>query len=151
MKHMYSEEELLEVAKIENLVDSKGRNRFIEINGEPGETEGMQIYYGKCTLNGNNLIFEISGAFTKSMSADFTLCKFTLPEWIAQRVPLGFANIVDLTDYNLISTEGYVKSSLYTIYKDGNVLKFWQAQAVNTEGIRIFRIRYNLVFNEVYY
>ena len=132
---------------IEALVDNKGNIRFIEIDGTPGEKEGMQIYYGKCVLNGNNLIFEISGAFTKKMSADFTLYKFTLPEWISQRVPLGFANIVDLTNYNLISTEGSVESSLYTIYKEENVLKFWQAQPVNLEGIRIFKIRYNIIID----
>ena len=148
MKHMWSEEEIQEQAKIENLVDSKGRNRFIEIEGTPGEIEGLQIYYGKCVLNGNNLIFEISGLFNKSMSPDFTLYKFTLPEWIAQKIPLGFSNIVDLSSYNIISTAGGIFSSSYTIYKEGNEIKFWQASPINAEVIKIFRIRYNLIISK---
>ena len=147
MKHMYSEEEILDLAKIENLVDSKGRNRFIEIPSTPGEMEGMQIYYGKCVLNGNNLIFEIEGIFSKNLNADFTLCEFTLPDWIAQKIPLGYANIVDLTNYIIVSTDGIVGSSLYTIYKEGNVLKFWQAKPVNITNFRFFRIRYNLIID----
>ena len=148
MKHMYSEEELLEVAKIENLLDSKGRNRFIEIEGTPGEIEGLQIYYGKCVLNGNNLIFEISGLFNKDMSADFTLYKFTLPEWIAQKIPLGFANVVDLSSYGIISTTGGLFSSSFTIYKEGNDIKFWQASPIDAQTPKLFRIRYNLIISK---
>lgn len=148
MKHMWSEEEIQEQTKIENLVDSKGRNRFFKINGIPGNAEGMQIYYSKCVLNGNNLIFEIEGIFSQNMSADFTLSEFTLPEWIAVQIPLVHQNIVDLTNYNVVSPIGGVASSRYTIYKDGNVLKFWQAQPVDVTNIGFFRIRYNLIIEE---
>ena len=136
---------------IEALVDAKGRNRFIEIDGRSGEMEGMQIYYGKCVLNGNNLIFEIQGIFNKSMSADFTLYEFTLPEWIAQKVPLAYGNVVELTRYFMITTTtgttGVINNSAFTIYKYDNVLKFWQAQPVDVTGIGLFRIRYNLIID----
>lgn len=147
MKHMWSEEEIQTQTSIENLVDSKGRNRFIEIAGTPGEMEGMQIYYGKCALNGNNLIFEISGVFTQNMPGDFTLCEFTLPEWIAQKIPLGFANVVDLTNYYTVSTEGIIDSSSYTIYKEGNVLNFWQGKPLSVSTLKVFRIRYNIIID----
>lgn len=148
MKHMYSEEEILELANIENLVDSKGRNRFIEISGTPGEMEGMQINYGKCVLNGNNLIFEIEGNFSKNIRPDFTLCKFTLPEWIAQKITLGFANVVDLLNYTLASPDGTMETSIYAIYKEGNVLNFSQYTSVNAPILSVFKIRYNIIINE---
>ena len=148
MKHMWSEEEIQEQASIENLVDSKGRNRFIEIESTPGERDGMQINYGKCVLNGNNLIFEIQGNFTKNIAPDFTLCKFTLPEWIAQKIILGFANVVDLSPYSLISTDGVVETSLYCIYKEGNILNFSQYTGVNAPSLTVFKIRYNLIISK---
>ena len=151
MKHMYSEEELLEVASVENLVDSKGRNRFIEITGTPGEKEGMQIYYGKCVLNGNNLIFEIQGLFTQNVPADFTLYEFTLPQWVSSKIPLAYANVVELTNYKIITTStgstGNINDSAFTIYKYENVLRFWQAQPVEITGMGLFRIRYNLIID----
>lgn len=134
---------------IEALVDSKGRNRFIEIPSTPGEMDGMQIYYGKCVLNGNNLIFEILGRFSKSIGPDFTLCKFTLPEWIAKKITLAFANIVDLETYNIVSTDGVIDTSLYCIYKEGNVLNFSQYTGVSTGITEVFRIRYNLIIDDL--
>ena len=148
MKHMYSEEELLEVASIENLIDSKGRNRFIEIEGTPGEQEGMQIYYARCFLNGNNLIFEISGNFSKNIGPDFTLCEFTLPDWIAQKIPLAFGNVVELSTYNLVSTDGVIETSLYSISKLGNVLNFSQYTGVSATNLNVFKIRYNIIIKE---
>ena len=151
MKHMWSEEELQEQTRIENLVDSKGRNRFIKIDGTPGEMEGMQINYAKCFLNGNNLMFEIQGLFTKDMSADFTLCEFTLPQWVSSKIPLAYANVVELTRYIIITTTtgttGTINNSAFTIYKYENVLKFWQAQPFTTTGMALFRIRYNLIID----
>ena len=148
MKHMWSEEEIQEQAKIENLVDSKGRNRFIEIEGRHGEKEGMRIYFSKCVLNGNNLIFEIQGNFSKNIAPDFTLCKFTLPEWIAQKITLGFANVVDLLSYDLVSTDGIIETSLYCIYKEGNVLNFSQYTGVNAPNLTVFKIRYNIIISK---
>ena len=148
MKHMWSEEEIQEQTRIENLVDSKGRTRFIEIESTPGEKEGMQIYFGKCVLNGNNLIFEIQGNFSKNIAPDFTLCKFTLPEWIAQKIPLGFANVADFVPYSLVSTDGIIETSLYCIYKEGNVLNFSQYTGVNAPSLTVFKIRYNLIISE---
>lgn len=152
MKHMWSKEEIQNQARIENLVDSKGRNRFIEISGTPGEQEGMQIHYGKCVLNGNNLIFEIQGTFNQSVPADFTLYEFNLPEWLAQKIPLAYANVVELTRYFIISTTtgvtANIDNSLFTIYKYGNVLRFWQASSAQITGLALFRIRYNLIIKE---
>ena len=79
MKRMYSEEELLEVSNTENLVDSKGRNRFIGGNGNSANVSGMTIISSKWTLNGNNLIFEIIGGISQNIPALTKICTFNLP------------------------------------------------------------------------
>ena len=86
MKHMYSEEELLEVASIENLVDSKGRNRFIGGNGNPENISGMNIITNKWGLNGYNLIFEITGSFNSAVDANKNICTFVIPQWISNKI-----------------------------------------------------------------
>ena len=67
MKHMWSEEELQDLIEVqsgsaeiilENIVDSKGRNRFICGNGDTEILEGFQLLYSNWALNGTNLIFE---------------------------------------------------------------------------------------------
>ena len=83
---MYSEEELLEVAKIENLVDSKRRNRFIEGVGIPANVDGMTIVSSKWALNGNNLIFEIIGGISKNIPQMTKICTFNLPDWVVNKI-----------------------------------------------------------------
>ena len=145
MKRMYSEEELLEVANTENLVDSKGRNRFIEIKGTPEEHEGMQIYYGKCALNGNNLIFEISGVFSQTLPSDITICNFNLPKFIADKITTATANIVDIVMVQFASSTGNYFPSYFKINKDDNTISFVTAIRIDTDEAMDFKMRYNII------
>lgn len=148
MKHMWSEEEIQEQAKIENLVDSKGRNRFIEGVGVPENVDGMTIISSKWELNGKNLIFEILGSLNKNVPSNTTICRFNLPEWIANKLTLAVANLIDLT-YNVIAFIDGGASPLYVlIYKYSNALDFVissGASSISTTGY--FKIRYNIIID----
>lgn len=132
---------------IEALVDRNGKSRFIGGNGTPGNVSGVTITSSKWVLNGNNLIFEIEGNFlSKDIPPNSTLCKFTLPEWIAQKITLIFENVVDLLTYNVV-TEDWIDTSLYCIYKEGNVLNFSQFTGENAAARTFFKIHYNIIID----
>ena len=142
MKRMYSEEELLEVSNTENLVDSKGRNRFIVGDGNPGSITGMTISSSKWTLNGNNLVFEILGSFSGSLSGFDVLSTFTLPEWIINKIPPPVSNIVDILTLEMGSTAD--ASGIHVrvqVTKSGNNIYFSNATNIKINGISIFKIR----------
>ena len=142
MKRMYSEEELLEVSNTENLVDSKGRNRFIVGDGNPGSITGMTISSSKWTLNGNNLVFEILGSFSGSLSGFDVLSTFTLPEWIINKIPTPVSNIVDILTLEMVSTAD--ASGIHVrvqVTKSGNNIYFSNATNIKINGISIFKIR----------
>ena len=148
MKRMYSEEELLGAASTENLVDSKGRNRFIVGNGNPRDITGMTIASNKWTLNGNNLVFEILGSFSGSLSGFDVLSTFTLPEWVVNKIVTPVRNVVDIINCEMISATD--ASSIYTklqVTKDGNTLYFTNVTNININDLSIFKIRYNIIID----
>ena len=148
MKRMYSEEELLESANTENLVDSKGRNRFIVGNGNPGSITGMTIASSKWTLNGNNLVFEILGSFSGNLSGFDVLSTFILPEWVTNKIVTPVSNIVDILTCQMVSTKDAsginVKVQVTT---DGHSIFFTNATNINISDLSIFKIRYNIIID----
>ena len=148
MKHMYSEEEILEVAKIENLLDSKGRNRFIEGVGVADNVDGMTIVSSKWVLNGNNLIFEILMALNKDVPSNTRICRFILPEWLANKMAPLVANIIDIS-YNIMASPSGGASPLYVlIYKYSNALDFViSSGASSIQSTKYCKIRYNFIID----
>ena len=148
MKRMYSEEELLEATNTENLVDSKGRNRFIVGDGNPGSLTGLTIASSKWTLNGNNLVFEILGTFSGSLSGFDILSTFTLPEWVANKIVTPVSNIVDILTCQMVSAADASATSIrLQITKDGNTLYFTNATNTNISSMSVFKIRYNIIID----
>ena len=148
MKRMYSEEELLESANTENLVDSKGRNRFIVGNGNQGSITGLTIASSKWTLNGNNLVFEILGTFSGSLSGFDILSTFTLPEWVINKIVTPVRNIVDVLTFSMISiADASATDVRLQVTKDGNTLYFTNATNININAQSIFKIRYNIIID----
>ena len=148
MKRMYSEEELLEVSSTENLVDSKGRNRFIVGNGDPTSITGMTISSSKWTLNGNNLVFEILGSFSGSLSGFDVLSSFTLPEWVTNKIVTPVSNVVDILTCDMVSTKD--ASSIHTkvqVTTDGINIYFTNVTNININDLSIFKIRYNIIID----
>lgn len=148
MKRMYSEEELLEFANTENLVDSKGRNRFIVDNGNPGNVSGMTIASSKWTLNGNNLVFEILGSFSGSLSGFNVLSTFVLPEWVMNKIVTPVSNIVDILTCEMISTKDASGITIKVqVTTDGHSIFFTNMTNINISDPSIFKIRYNIIID----
>ena len=148
MKRMYSEEELLEATNTENLVDSKGRNRFIVGDGNPGSLSGLTVASTKWTLNGNNLVFEILGSFSGDLTGFNILSTFTLPEWIANKIVTPASNIVDILTCDMVSTKD--ASSTHTklqVTTDGINIYFTNATNINIDDLSVFKIRYNTIID----
>ena len=148
MKRMYSEEELLEVANTENLVDSKGRNRFIVGNGNPGSLSGMTLASNKWALNGNNLVFEILGSFSGNLTGFNILSTFTLPEWIINKIVAPSGNIVDLLGCEMVSIkDASVITIKVQVTTDGNSIYFTNVTNITISDISLFKIRYNIIID----
>ena len=146
MKRMFSEEELLEVSNTENLVDSKGRNRFIVGNGEPRNVSGMTIASSKWTLNGNNLVFEILGTFTENLSGG-TLCMFDLPDWIISKIATPYNNVIDIIDCKIVFLDASATTIRVQITTDGGNVFFNNTTNATVSGTGIFKIRYNTIID----
>ena len=148
MKRMYSEEELLEAANTENLVDSKGRNRFIVGNGNPRDITGMTIASSKWTLNGNNLVFEILGSFSGNLSGFDILSSFDLEDWIANKIVTPVSNVVDILTCQMVSSKDASAINIrLQVTKDGNTIYFTNVTNVNITDLSIFKIRYNIIID----
>ena len=149
MKRMYSEEELLEFANTENLVDSKGRNRFIVGNGTPQPVSGMTISSDKWTLNGNNLVFEILGIYSGiSLSGYDILTTFDLPNWVADKIVTPVTNIVDIFTCSMVSSEdGSIIEIKIQVTKSGNTIYFTNLSNTTISDISLFKIRYNTIID----
>ena len=147
MKHMWSEEELQEQTRIENLVDSKGRNRFIGGNGNPESVIGMTIVSSKWALNGSNLMFEILGTFSQSLNASADLCYFTLPDWIVSKIPTPYLNIIDFIRFDAVYTNRAPATGFIQIYKYEDNIVFSNKDNVTIEDLTVFKIRYNIIID----
>ena len=147
MKRMYSEEELLEFTNTENLVDSKGRNRFIVGNGTPKIVSGMTIASSKWTLNGNNLVFEILGTFSGNLSGYDILCTFDLPDWIINKIVTPYNNIVDIIDCKMIALDASGTTVKVQLTTSGNTIYFTNVTETSISSTSIFKIRYNIIID----
>ena len=148
MKKMYSEEELLEVSSTENLVDSKGRNRFIVGDGNPGSLTGLTVASSKWTLNGNNLVFEILGSFSGDLTGFNILSTFTLPEWIVNKIVTPASNVVDILTCTMVSVKDAGGTSIRVqVTKSGVDIFFTNVSTITISEPSIFKIRYNIIID----
>ena len=133
---------------IEALVDSNGNHRFVEGKGVPENVDGLTISSSKWTLNGNNLVFEILGSLNKDLPSNTKICSFILPEWIANKLTLAVANLIDLT-YNIMAFTSGGASPLYVlIYKYSNAIDFViSSGASGISEMGYFKIRYNIIID----
>ena len=149
MKHMWSEEEIQVQTKIENLVDSKGRNRFIEGVGIPANVDGMTVSSSKWTLNGTNLIFEIIGGISKNIPQMTKICTFNLPVWVANKIEQVTSGIIDMKRYDVVSSDGGLSITNLLINKNSNDIDFTTTNGITTiSGEQVFfRFTFNTIID----
>ena len=150
MKHMWSEEEIQTQTSIENLVDSKGRNRFIMGSGTPASVSGMTIASTKWVLNGNNLIFEIIGSATKNIPYNTKICTFNLPSWVASKIMQLSSNVVDVPRYNLVTGDGGAITTSLLISKNNNDVDFTTIDGISfpeAEGQVFLKFTYSVIID----
>ena len=147
MKHMWSEEEIQAHTNIENLVDPKGRNRFIVGNGNPANVSGMSIISSKWTLNGNILIFEIIGSISQNIPQMTKICSFNLPVWVANKIIEVSSNIIDIKKYDVVSSDGGLSTTNMLINKNSNAIDFTTANGITT--LPGEQVLFRFTFNEI--
>ena len=131
-----------------SLFDSSGNFRFIVGNGEPRSITGLTIASSKWALNGNNLLFEILGTFSGSLSGSDILSTFTLPEWVINKIVTPVRNVVDILTFSMISVADASATSVrLQITKDGNNIYFSNVTNINIDALSIFKIRYNIIID----
>ena len=133
---------------IEALVDRNGNQRFIVGNGNPGSVTGLTVASSKWTLNGNNLVFEILGSFSGSLTGFNILSTFTLPEWIANKIVTPVSNVVDILTCQMVSTKDASAITIKVqVTKSGRDIFFTNVTNINISDLSIFKIRYNIIID----
>lgn len=153
MKHMWSEEELQEIipkgpSRLDDIVDSKGNKRFIGGEGNSAVNEELTFFSIKWALNGNNLIFEISGLTNiEIINTRMKICEFTLPEFITSKIN-ALNGLVDIAQG--IATDG--ESAFYPLYlsieKLDNSISFFLLVNGTLKANYVFMIKCNIINNE---
>ena len=131
-----------------SLFDSNGNFRFIAGEGTPANISGMTIVSSKWVLNGYDLLFEILGTFSGSLSGFDILSSFTLPEWVVNKIAKPVSNIVDILTCDMVSTKD--ASSTHTklqVTTDGINIYFTNATNINIDDLSVFKIRYNTIID----
>ncbi len=132
---------------IEALVDKNGNKRFIVGNGTPQNVSGMTIVSSKWTLNGTNLIFEILGTFSESLSGFDTLSTFDLPDWIMNKIVTPYNNVVDIIDCKITFLDASATTVRVQLTKSGNTIYFTNLTDATISSMSIFKIRYNIIID----
>ena len=131
-----------------SLFDSNGNFRFIAGEGTPRDITGLTIASSKWALNGNNLMFEILGTFTGSLSGFDILSIFTIEDWIANKIVTPVNNIVDIITCDMISIKDASATHVrLQVTKSGNNIYFTNATNINVNDASIFKIRYNIIID----
>ena len=101
MRRMFSEKQIQELVKatkkdINTLVDSQGRNRFIEGNITAETITGITQTYGKWSLSGTHLMLVVCFELANSAVISSTkLCKIELPTWVFDKVKPIYGNTIN--------------------------------------------------------
>ena len=133
---------------IEALVDSNGNNRFIGGEGISTANEELTFFSIKWALNGNNLIFEISGLTNiEIINTKMKICEFTLPKFITDKIN-ALNGFVDLTQGIAADSESVFYPLYLSVEKLDNSISFFLIVNETLNANYIFTIKYSIINNE---
>lgn len=120
---------------LNEIVDSQGRQRFIEGNLNPVELEGETVKYAKWSLSGTHLM--VVFAFTMSANAEIqeqqTIFSAIFPAWVASKIRTIKDTYVDFVAITAFNTNTLGEVNLrFRVVKSGNSI------IVNKRGATTF-------------
>lgn len=142
----------ISAVKLADIVDSKGRNRFINNHGIWASVPGMQGIKATWSLNGYNLMFEALGSFSTDISGNnnFTIVSFKLPTWILNKINPPYGSIVDMITFKIVGTSGgYTDIPLFVKKPTTDNISFMVIGSITPTEPKIFRIRYNIIIDDL--
>ena len=154
---MYSEEQLERVAQeqaklvkkdIATLVDSQGRDRFIE-----GDIELIDDYvgtklYGKWNLSGSHLLFVLALSFKNNdvITAGNCTKPINIPNWIKDKIVTLFGNSVDRQQVVFFGDDASTQSTNCYLQKSSNDITIYLGGITLTKDRQV-RIAFDLLID----
>lgn len=134
---------------LNEIVDSQGRQRFIEGSGRSQQIEGFEEHYFKWSLSGTHLMLVFAGKLSANanISAYTVFCAFVLPAFIRDKIIALFSNKVTALNAIAFSSVGGQQSIPFYLSKinDGVVLE--NASVITTANDREMRIQVDLLID----
>lgn len=154
MRRMYSEEQLERVVKntkkdITTLVDSAGRDRFIEGEGTPSSVEGVTITYSKYSLSATHLMLVVAGTIAENTSlvAGNSLSLFSVPSWIMDKVLPIQSRLIEYKTAQAVSSSYDIQNLPVYLNKEDNGLDIKVTSNTTINANRSFRIQFDLLID----
>ena len=149
---VYNSTDVVNVNRIEQIVDADGHNRFIDDNVQTGVITDVTFNYAKWSLSGTHLMIVIAGNTTASIPKYTLLASVNLPQWIKDKIYKlnNYSSVVSMT--NLIGrtiTPDAINTYKCTLSKtDEGVLNINAYEEINSgnyeEG---FRLQFDLLID----
>lgn len=146
---VYNSTDVVNVNRMEQIVDADGHNRFIEGVGSPTTIAGVTYDYHRWSLSGSHLMLVCSGSVINGTTIPGgTMIEFVLPEWIRNKIyPIyesGFIEPKTLSMYDsLLVTSQNLITSLIKSSSGVRVV----TDSVTLTADRAFRIQFDLVID----
>ena len=136
---------------MENIVDSKGNKRFIEVDGTTTSVSGVTIDYTKLSLSGTHLMCVCAGSVANAtvLTNGDLLTEFSIPKWICDK-------IIPIWSYKgiVIKSDSFIENSLSTqaanfilTKEDDTTLNIKMGSDVTLSSNKNFRIQFDLLID----
>ena len=133
----------------ENIVDKAGHKRFIDIAGTINTIEGVSITYAKASLSGTHLLFVGAGSIANGtiLTDNPTLCSFTLPEWIYNKIFTLYGSTIDILNFGLRDSGGGAQSAVARLLKLPDNVVAISILNITLSADRTFRFNFDLLID----